>query len=221
MTVPNIDTFEHDIRAEIKNKEASIGDIASAANDISNTPPAFAEEEAHANKKLFIWVAFIAFIALVGFSVLGYLYYTGQPTTPEAAQTLLSKEEQAARNKDVVRARLEKISPTLTQTLLPVAEQITSSAYGTDVTISNYSAAFARMLQNEEAIAEEVLDGTYTLDASSTPVFVFTDITRSNQNMRSVTVGSSTFVYAFIGEHHLVFSSSSEGILSLRNSITK
>lgn len=60
------------------------------------------------------------------------------------------------------------------------------------------------------------------VDTSTKPLpFIFSDITVSNQNMRMAVSGENSYYYAFIGNKALVFSTSPEGILNLKNAILR
>ncbi len=64
MSIPNVDTFEHDISEEIKVKEATITDIASAGGDVSNSPTP------HANtSRLLLILGGIFILVVIGISV--------------------------------------------------------------------------------------------------------------------------------------------------------
>jgi hypothetical protein len=72
-------------------------------------------------------------------------------------------------------------------------------------------------------LASSTDGGTTTIVSVSTstevyfaPPLVFSDITISNQNMRSAVSDKSTVVYAFLGTRALLIASSTEGILTLR-----
>jgi hypothetical protein len=65
--------------------------------------------------------------------------------------------------------------------------------------------------------------GTTTIVSVSTstevyfaPPLVFSDVTISNQNMRTAASDKSTVVYAFLGTRALLIASSTEGVLALR-----
>jgi hypothetical protein len=51
--------------------------------------------------------------------------------------------------------------------------------------------------------------------------FIFSDMTILNQNMRVGMSGKNAIYYAFIDNKALVFSKSSEGILTLKNAILR
>jgi hypothetical protein len=79
------------------------------------------------------------------------------------------------------------------------------------------------MLKNEDLYADELafaIGSPREVSTSSLP-FIFTDVTRNNQNMRVGTSGSSTIIYAFVNTNTLVISSSTEGILALRGGILR
>lgn len=213
MTVPNIDTFEHDIAEEIKKKEASMGDIASASGTLENIPASTLSTGLTKGKILLVGLAIVFLCASISGATYFFYYQERVPRTTPTAPVVVTPKN--------ITEELTALSPTLARGTLPLVTQIESTPFGTLLTVTGYSTLFIFMIENEETIAKEMLAGTYSLDASTTPSFVFTDVTESNQNMRKLTIGSSTLVYAFIDENHLVFASSTQNVVTLRNVILK
>lgn len=211
MTVPNIDTYEYDVAEEIKKKEASFTDIASASGDIGNTP----EQKKTASLLVPLLLAVLFFVMVGAGGGYYYLFVLHKPATSPTPLT------QAELPSGMMRA--EDVSETLAQAVGTSFGSIRTSEYGFTITLQEYTPVFAYMLRNEPAFAEELAFavGSPRDTSTSSPPFEFRDVTRSNQNMRVGTSASSTVVYAFVNNSHLVVSSSTEGILSLRGAIIR
>lgn len=249
-TLPTVDTFEHDIVNEIRQKEASITDIASAVGDIGNTP---VETTSKQPSLLIGSVVILILCGVVGAGYAGYIYYN-----QEAQQQVVTLQKKNDQNKNNKGLSLQLISPTLSQALDTSLSNAEKTSAGYTLSIISYPSVFSYMLKNESAFGSELgkAVGNTTTEtkieatASSTPVvstsspiiststqatttetiqipeeksipteYIFSDITISNQNMRVATTAYGTVAYAFIGTQKLVISSSTDGILSLRNSI--
>lgn len=211
MTVPNIDTFEHDVADEIKKKEASLTDIASASGDVGNAP-----ETKKGGSILFSVLLGILFLVLIGAG--GGYYYLFILNKPATTPPALTQQEEAGTT-----AKLEDISPTLAGAIGSSVESIGTSEYGFTIRLKDYTPVFAYMLRNENAYADEIAAAVGSpRDMSTTTLpFAFKDVTMSNQNMRVGTSASSTVIYAFVSNSYLVISSSTGGILSLRGAIIR
>jgi hypothetical protein len=212
MSVPNIDTFEHDIADEIVHKEASIGDIAAASGDVGNSPSS--------KSGMFILSVSIIILCLVGAAVLGgYLYYAKKhapaPLVPDAVTGL---EPVATPG-----LPLSTISKNLDDGVGRFITQVEKSQYGYSMRVTSYSPVFAYMNTHEADFAEEIANAVGSLrdTSTSTPSFTFTDTTINNQNMRIGTSASSTVVYAFASPQILLIASSTESILALRSVILR
>lgn len=209
MSIPNIDTFEHDIAEEIKNKEATIGDIAAASGDIGNTsnPPA-----SLSTLVVSLGILFLIAVALIG--VILFMKYSKTPvSSPATTQTTTTPPG----------LQMGSISPTLDSAIGASVGNIERSEYGYTIEILSYSDVFAYMLKNESRYADELAEavGSPRDTSTTTQPFAFSDVTMNNQNMRVGTSGSSTVVYAFVNTSHLLISPNSEGILSLRSAILR
>ena len=247
MAVP-IETFEHNIAEEIRNKEASLTDIASATDETKKVDAAQQQEEKHTSH-LFMIASVLILCAVIGIVSLGYLYAVGKfdPFRPTEQELAAEKEKQLRPT-----TSLSSISPTLNTALGRYVARVEKSNKGVVLYLNAYPPVFTYMLKNESSYADElsaaigvaretkgvkrdtvtvatsstVVDGTTTLVTSVStstevyfaPPFAFNDITVSNQNMRIATSGSSTVVYAFLGDRALLISTSTQGILSLRSS---
>lgn len=209
MAVANIDTFEHDIAEEIKNKDASLGDIAGAGGEIGNT-------QTSKGSSSFLFVIFGVFLLITagGAAYFGYRYYENKINPPVHTTPVVIPT-----NNDT--SLLPSLSPEFPNAFGYVVTSVTHSPYGYTILISSHSTVFAYMIKNESTYADDIAKAVGNpRDTSTTTVpFSFTDMTLDNQNMRVGTSGSSTVVYAFINNKALVIASSTENILSLRNGI--
>lgn len=220
MTVPNIDTFEHDIREEIKNREASVGDIASASGVIKNNPE---DSKTSKEKILIITFSLMGVIIFTGFSYLAYVYMVSKPTTKQESAQIINNQIANQNTEKIISDKLNKISPTLSSGISHFTTRVEQNPYGIIIELNDYSPVFAFMIKNENQIAKDILseDISKNTNATNTPNIKFSDETKSNQNMRVLTVGSSTLVYAFLNEKYLAVANSVENILQLRGAIIK
>lgn len=220
MPVPNIDTFENDIREEIKNKEASVGDIASASGTVANTPIPSAEDK----KMSRLLIAFLIVAGLgitAGFSYLAYVYVDSTPTSKEESDELMRIETKNQNTEKRVEQKLSAIAPSLAPISRFVSE-VSSADYGTTLHLTEYSQVFAFMLRTEQIFAREIFIQEFANHTGTSTLEIFIeDVTKSNQNMRVIRVASSTLVYAFFGEEYLAFASSTDNILRMRGAIIK
>lgn len=212
MTVPRVDTFEHDIADEIKRKEAGFTDIASAGGDVKNTP-----EAKHSMTPLVLLGMLFVVLIIAAIGSLVY-YYRQTPNVMPVENTQTTTPGVSSRSTET----LKKISQTLYDTVGASLGNITSSSYGYTIAISNFSPVYSYMLKNEQSFAYDLALAVNTMDiASTTPLFSFSDTTISNQNMRIGEAGSSTVVYAFVHSDTLLISSSTEGILAMRGILSQ
>lgn len=251
MASPIVDTFEHDIANEIRQKEASIADIASAVGDIGND-----DDETQKNKTPLIGIVVILILCgLVGAGYAGYLYFQGDTKALTLEQQKASEDEQKKTQPGI---KLSSISPALDQAVGNFLTNVQKTNLGYSMMIVSYSPVFAYMIKNESAFADELglaLGNSHTIKKATTPVaiavatstpviststststtspvvtpqeeelttaYVFSDVTISNQNMRVAKSIYGTVVYAFIGNQRLVISTSTEGILALRSNLLR
>jgi hypothetical protein len=209
MSIPNVDTFEHDIAEEIKTKEATLTDIASAGGDVSNMQNSRAQ-----TSNLLITLGVVFIVAVIGILVaLVYFYAIKESSVPVVETSVNTTVAQGN--------RLLAVSPTMYDALGGAVGNVSKSEYGYTMQVLTYSTVFSYMLKNEREYADELAFsvGSPRDTSTTTPAFSFTDLTLQNQNMRVGTAGSSTVVYAFVNTNTLLVSSSSEGILTLRSAI--
>lgn len=225
MAIPNIDTFEQDIREEIKNKEATVGDIASAGGEIGNSLSknnSFSPNQKSSRR--FYISAIIIFILIVGgFSYLGYLYIKQQPTKKEDVIKIVDTQINLENTPEIISKKLNDFSPSLSVGVSRFTTKVDNTPYGIILSLNSYEPVFAFMIKSETEIAKDVLalELKDFENSTTTPDLTFIDNTKSNQNMREVTIGSTTLVYAFINDQYLTFASSTEGILKMRGTIIK
>ncbi len=224
MAIPNIDTFEQDIREEIRHKEASVTNIASAGGNVGNNPvPVNSFSNPNSSKRFLVFGGIIFIVIFGSFSYLGYLYLNQQPITQKDATQLVDAQTKSENTPELISQKLNNFSPILSENISRFTTKVDANTYGTVITTNDYASTFAFMIKNESEIAKEVLAGELKNyeNSTTTPDLTFTDVTKSNQNMRELTVGSSTLVYAFINDQYLVFSSSADNILKIRGAIIK
>ena len=212
MAVPHIDTFEHDIATEIKEREATIGDIASAGGDIGNVLP---EEKKPFPFGMVLLTVLIVLIT-VGIGYFGYTYYNKKINPiPSTSPVVIPKEEDTS--------LLPALSPAFPDTIGRAVTDIKRSEYGYTLILNNYSLVFAYMLKNEFSYADDIARavGTSRDTSTTTPPFLFSDITIENQNMRVGISGSSMVVYAFVGTNALIIASSTDNVLKLRGTVAR
>ncbi len=258
MAIPiTVDTFEHDIADEIRHKEASIEDIATATGDIKNSTT---DDTSTKNSSAVVSIVVILILCgLVGASYLGYIYYVDGPTSIEKKEETI-KAQNKKLNPEI---QLSFVSPALDKALGTLLTNVEKSSAGYSLTVVSYSPVFAYMIKNEKDFGDDlgILVGnnhnikdkatstpkvtpviivatttststqnigttTSTINATTTETepelstsYIFSDVTISNQNMRTATSIYGTVVYAFIGTQKLVISSSTAGILQLRSSL--
>ena len=208
MPLPNIDTFEHDISEEIKNKEATVGDIAAASGDIGNIT---AKRVSMPPFVVLLGVVFLFAVITIG--VVVFIQYSDNQT--------MSSTSQASTPLPTAGPRMSEISSTIDSEVGLSIGTIQKSEYGYTVELISYSDVFAYMLKNENKYADELAEavGSPRDLSTTTSRFIFTDVTINNQNMRVGTSGNSKVVYSFVNTKYLLISSTSEGILSLRGAI--
>lgn len=209
MPIPNIDTFEHDISEEIKTKEATIGDIASAGGDLGN-----ASVPTSSASTLLISLGIILLIAVIAIAAFFFIRISQQPfAAPDTGSNTQSSGETDAGD----------VSYAIDEAVGTSVGIVRKSEYGYTMELLSYPDVFAYMLKNEQKYADELARavGSPRDTSTTTPPFYFMDVTMNNQNMRVGTSGSSTIVYAFVNTKLLLISSSAEGILALRGAILR
>lgn len=214
MSLPNIDTFEHDISEEIKSKEATIGDIAAASGDVGNIPV-----RPSSSPILLLALGAFFLLAVVGLSIFLILSYRQGPISNAANNGAVQGNNQSVGPG----VRLSAVSSSMDASIGQYVSDVQKSEYGYAIQLTSYSDVFAYMLRNENQYADEIASavGAPRDTSTSTFPFMFTDVTINNQNMRVGTTGSSTVVYAFVNAKYLLISKTTEGILTLRSAILR
>lgn len=209
MAVPNVDTFEHDIAEEIKQKEASLTDIASAGGDIGNLQP---PHETSSKLLVVLGILFVVGVLVAGSAFLftTTLRNKTQNTTGTTTAQLPDKS-----------TRLMAISPSMYDAIGGNIGTVQKSEYGYAFQILDYTPVFAYMIKHESEYADELAlaVGSARDTSTTTPPFTFIDTTVSNQNMRVGTSNDKQVVYAFVNAKTILVSSSTEGIIALRGGI--
>lgn len=202
----NVDTFEHDIAEEIKSKEATITDIASAGGEVTNTPNT-------GTSRILITLGGFSILAILVLFVTIFIVYN-KNATPNTAVTPSLPD---------TNTRLLAISPSIYGAIGGNIVRVIKSEYGYSMSIVEYTPVFAYMIKNEDAYADELalaVNAPRDMSTTTSP-FLFSDVTLNNQNMRVGISGESSVVYAFVNASTLLVSSSTQGIIALRGAILR
>lgn len=141
-----VDTFEQDIAAEIKRKDASLTDISAAKNDVGNDAPMPKQTP------IFLIVLIILFvIALCGMLGLAYFYFTDSLLPPSQQPVTIKADDAPKANTALV-----GISPVLAREIGTFVSSVEKVDSGYVLTINNYSAVFAYMTRNENAYIDQL-----------------------------------------------------------------
>lgn len=157
---PKVDTFEHDIVAEIKRREATAAEISAIAKSIAPEAPVIVPK-----KSPFMIVLIVVFVvSLLGLIGVGY-YYFSDPLLPPSAQS----GDVNPNNAPKTPANLTKLSPTLVTNIGRFVTKADLQGKGYVLTINDYPSVFAYMTRNESAYIGElsVLFGVPQADVSS------------------------------------------------------
>jgi hypothetical protein len=244
MVLQKVDTFQHDISDEIKAKDASAASVASAGGNIGNTPPITPKTPV-----LTIVVMVLFVCGLIGAIGVGYIYYQDMVASQLAAQTPLTQNSvprahvslkgfsptlDDAIGNYVTDIRKSDKGFTLTLNSYPPVflymvknenayiDEISSVLVTKKPKVATTTPKVAVVLQptaTTTGTSTKATAGTSTETVATSTGPIFEDITISNQNMRIWRDGESTVIYAFINTKALVFSTTTEGILSLRDAI--
>lgn len=157
---PKVDTFEQDIAKEIRRKEATLAEIASAN--------ARAEDTISVPKKIpaFIIALVVCFILLlIGLGVIGYVYFTNPLLSGNGKQMEVHPSDIPKITTD-----LPKLSPTLGENIGRFVTKVEKKDGGYILTIKDYSSVFAFMTRNEDTYVGELADlfSPSTLEATTT-----------------------------------------------------
>ncbi len=210
MSVPNIETFEYDISNEIKTTDATISNIASASGTIENK-----EISSTKDRNFFLLIIFsIILIVISVVSILGYNFYLNTTTNTQNAIATTTINGTAG--------VLTKDFPIFDTNVGRFVSSTKKTNLGYDMTLNDYSNVFAYILRNEGTFLNEAVASLKIKITNATDTPQIINITESNQNMRALVYGSTTYmVYAFVNNNHLVVSPAVEGIIFMRNDIMK
>lgn len=212
--LPVVDTFEYDISQEIKNKGATISDIASAGITIENKPE---QTETKNSSVLIIFSIIFLFLSIAG--IIWYMLSLQNQNKMPNTKNEVDKNAIATTTTDV-NLVLQNIFPSLNENVGWFISKINKSPAGYDLTLDNYSQVFAFIIKNENSFAVDSAK-LFNIELTSSSTLTFDDITIMNQNMRILNTGSSSIVYAFINDNHLLLSANTDGILQMRSAIIK
>ncbi len=189
MPIPiTVDTFEHDIADEIRHKEASIEDIASATGDIGNKPTE--DSTTKSNSALISIVAILILCGIIGASYLAYLYYVEGPATEAEKQKIIATEKK----KNNPGVALEIISPVLAQQLGTFLTNVQKTSAGYSIEINSFSPVFAYMIKNEQSFGDDLslaVGNNHTIKTKATSTQV---IQQNTSHTASSSLASSTQV---------------------------
>lgn len=148
--IPKVDTFAKDISDEIKHKEASLADIATASNDIGNN-----ETTPMENRSSRIFAIAIVFLVLGIMGLIGLIYYYFVSLTPSDGGTTTPVVQESPSKKA---SSLSSLSVTLNNNIGRNVESVVKSGNGYILTLSSYSPVFAYMTRNEGDYISELVD---------------------------------------------------------------
>lgn len=188
MEIPKVETFEQNIASEIRQKEASIEDIASASGTIGNDA---VDNGAKKNQSILISViTILTLCGLVGAGYIGYIYYSD-----DSSNITLETVKKEEKNKNTL--PVSSISPKLAQMVgmsLGGAEKVPA---GFIIDINKYSPVFSYMIRNEAEFANELGEAignkrTIKTASTSTQQVPQQATTTMNASTTSIINGSST-----------------------------
>lgn len=187
--VPTVDTFEHDIADEIRHKEASIEDIASASGNIGNDPSKDIENKS--SSSLMGIVIILIICGLAGAGYLGYLYFIEGPASDrEKAQAIIAQEKKLKPSID-----LSAVSPVLSTSVGAFLNNVEKKSEGYSIDVVSYSPVFAYMIKNEKDFADEIslaVGNSHIIKAKATSTQVVVPVSTSNATTSTSTPKTAT-----------------------------
>lgn len=210
--VPNIDTFEYDIKDEIKKKEASITEIASSSNDINNTPKE--GEKKVMSPSLIILISVVILLVSLTLAYLGYSYYENK-VNPKVTNQII--ERPIILDKSL----LPVLSSSISNNLDRYVDSVEKKNDGFIVRINSYSPVFSYFIKNEDVISKDLIKALNEGIGDENLTLIFKDLTVNNINMRIATNASTTVIYSFISNKGVVISNTVEGIINLSSDIIR
>lgn len=148
MATPKVDTFEHDIVAEIKRREATLSEIAATTKE---TAPKV-EDAPKKTSILTITLITLLILSTIGLGAVGYYYFHDSLLPPSAKSVTVSPDDIPK-----VMADITKLSPSLGTEIGRFISKVEKKNNGYILTITNYSSVFAYMTRNEEVFAPELI----------------------------------------------------------------
>ena len=148
MATPKVDTFEHDIVAEIKRREATLSEIAATTKE---TAPKI-EDAPKKTSILTITLITLLILSTIGLGAVGYYYFHDSLLPPSAKSVPVSPDDVPK-----VMADITRLSPNLGTEIGRFISKVEKKNNGYILTITNYSSVFAYMTRNEEVFAPELI----------------------------------------------------------------
>jgi hypothetical protein len=247
MTVSIVDTFEHDIANEIKHKDASLNDIVTATNEIGNIPEKNSTLLYVVVSVLILCGVVGIGIAGYLYQTNQFDPFAKPPEVAAVAKQQQLEPSSPLRALSLTLSveigdnvqSMQKTSDgyiLILKSYPAVFSYIVrnESAYIQELADKVYipskkpsdqrSERQVAVAQVTQTVTASTTQGTSTAATSSLVLLearpfesYFSDVTINNQNMRVWNHASGTVVYAFVNTKALIISSSTEGILSLRN----
>ena len=184
MESTNVETFEHDIANEVRQKEASIVDIASSMGDLGDKK-AGVEDDKKQNTLIYI-VIVLVFCGLIGTGYVGYTYLNGDPSVISAQPTT----EQKKLHPEV---SLSSVSPIIENSVGKFLTNVEKSEDGYSISIISYSNVFSYMLRNESSFGDEIAKAVGNKHVLKTVATGTQEVTSTNStSTNTIKVGTST-----------------------------
>ncbi|MEN9551825.1 MAG: hypothetical protein RI935_202 [Candidatus Parcubacteria bacterium] len=155
--IPKVDTFAHDISEEVKAKEASLTQIATASNDIGNKD---VSEERNSNRLILSISALLIVLIMIVIGVLFYVLKEDDVQISETESVQITEKEK--------RGNLSALSPTLDREIGIHIQKVEKKDKGYVLTLSSYSPVFAYMKRNGSEYIIELANALNKEVASST-----------------------------------------------------
>lgn len=185
--VPKVDTFAKDISEEIKHKEASLADIATASNDIGNSKEEASPLENRSSK---IFLVAIGFLVMGICALIAFVYYyfsaLSIPEQPiQLAETATSTKASS----------LSTLSVTLNDNIGRHVSRVEKRERGYVLTLSSYAPVFAYITRKESDYVIQLIDVVSPEKPgaqNSTPKIPASPSTTATGTTPSTTTSSST-----------------------------
>ena len=208
--LPRVDTFEYDISEEIKSKGVSIRDIAASSVTIENKP----ESSSIKNSSVFIILSIIfLFLSIAG--IIWYMIFI-----QNQSKALTNNKIKESLTATIATSSLQNSLPVLNESIGRFVSKMIKTQDGYDLILNDHNQVFSYVVNNENSFAIDCAN-LFNIEIVSSSTVTFNDITIMNQNMRVLNNASNTLAYAFINSDHLLLSTSTEGIMSMRGAIIK